>query len=250
MSLPPYTDYSAKLQKGASSWKGETSTSQGEQAPLLNQPPPVFQTQFAAMSMHMSDRLRFLQFPMEVTQAVQNVVAGSWHQGIQEHREYYGSYEIKMRGNPWRGYGDESVYARRLMYRIFEALFNLGWVLSISTDVSKKQLDKDTLIFRQQNPTPQLCTWMSVAFSKQDRIRFIDAPVELIQHFIPILAPVTQAHGNYKLPGVYEFKIRGCPWFASGGATMETRKLLLVLMAGLEAHGFTVYASVSINLIR
>jgi len=46
------------------------------------------------------------------------------------------------------------------------------------------------------------------------------------------------------LPGVYKFKLHGSPWRAFGEETMDTRRLLLVLLEVLEEFGFTVYGSI------
>jgi hypothetical protein len=222
-TLPPYTGRDANA------------------GPAGNTP---FRTHFASLSLHMTDRIRFLQFPKDITNAVQSTVTSVWPMGLQDTRDYYGSWELKLRGNPWRASGDEATYSRRLMCKVFETLYNRGWLLSLSTDVSKKQLDKDTLIFRSQNPAPQPCQWMCISFSKNDRIRFIDAPQDVVAAMITALQPVLQSHEQFRLTGVYELKIRGYPWLATGGETMGARKILLALMEGLERHGFTVYASI------
>jgi len=56
--------------------------------------------------------------------------------------------------------------------------------------------------------------------------------------------PDDSKHGQLEERGIYELKFAGCPWRASGGETMDVRKILMVLMELLEAHGFTVYASI------
>lgn len=203
-----------------------------------------FSTAFASLSMHMTDRIRLFRFPEHITQVIQQAIITSWPQGIQDTREYCGSYEFKLKGNPWRSVSDEATHSRRLMNSILEALFNNGWVLSLSTDVSKKLEDKDTLVFRHQDPAPAPHQWLCVSFSRTDRIRFYDAPPELVQDVCQQLLPYKQSDGFYKLPGVYEFKIRGNPWYPSGAESMYGRAILLDLITVMEKHGFTVYASI------
>jgi hypothetical protein len=135
----------------------------------------AFRTRFASMSMHMSDRLRFLLFPIEVVQACQQTVTHVWRKGIQQTRTYGGSQEMQLYGRPWSsGSSDQAIEARRLLTALLERLHSLGWVMTLSTDVSKKKLDKDALLFRYQDPPPAQCEWASIAFSKTDKIRFID----------------------------------------------------------------------------
>lgn len=203
-----------------------------------------FSTAFASLSMHMTDRIRLLRFPQHITHIVQQAIEASWPRGIQDTRGYCGSFEFKLHGNPWSCLADEAVYSRRLINNILEALFNNGWILSLSTDVSKKIMDKDTLIFRHQDPPPPPHQWLAVSFSRTDRIRFYDAPPELVRDVCQQFRPHIMKDGPFRLPEVYELKLRGCPWYPSGSESMYGRELLLDLITVMERHGFTVYASI------
>jgi hypothetical protein len=183
------------------------STTMDEIAPLFaDSKSRRISTSFASLSMHMTDRLRTMQFPPSVIRTIQIIIVQNWPGGIQAERDYFGSHEFKLKGKPWSGHQDQSVHARRLMNRIFEALYNAGWVLAISTDISKTQFDKDTLIFKKQDPVPEARQWMCMSFSKQDRLRFIDAPKDLVKDMTTLLTPETQQHKPFHLPNVYEFK--------------------------------------------
>ncbi|KAF2648587.1 hypothetical protein K491DRAFT_612495 [Lophiostoma macrostomum CBS 122681] len=204
----------------------------------------AFQTPFASMSMHMEDRIRFMQFPIEVFNICRQAVLSIWKRGIQAQREYGSSKEIKLNGNPWRGSGDEAIDARRLICALLGTLHSQGWVLTLSTDISKKNWDKDTLIFRHQIPGPAPCDWCCIGFSKQDRLKFIDVAPEVSNGVVSRLGQGRVQDHRAHSRGVYEVKLRGTPWMASGTETMEARQLLLIMMGVLEEHGWTVYASV------
>ena len=193
-----------------------------------------------------NDRLRLLQFSSDEIQAIRNTISTSWPSGTQTERDYYGSHEFKLRGNPWSGSGDDAIFARRFMTRIFETSANLGWVLTVSAGLSKKTIDKDMLFFRYQQPPPAPCEWMTISFSSQDLIRLIDAPQSLVSYMIQHLAPFLQRHQPHKSQPetAYEFKISGYPWDASGSTTVEAGKLVLRLLEGLDMNGWTVYASI------
>ena len=148
-----------------------------------------------------------------------------------------------MQGNPWTGYAEEAVAARRLICGLLSTLHGQGWVLTLSTDISKKTSDKDTLLFRHQSPAPAPCNWCCIGFSKKDRIKLIDVPTEVVNALIPKLGRRIQSH-NMHSQGVYELKLVGNPWRADGTETMRVRELLLTLMEVLEGEGWTVYASV------
>lgn len=134
-----------------------------------------FRTRFASMSLHTNDCLRFLHFPMAIVDLCRQVSNYEWKRGIKKEREYAGAIEFEFKGDPWVGYGDDAIEARRLVLGLLRALHGQGWVLILSTDISKKSYDKDTLLFRHQSPTPAECEWGTIAFSNSDRLRFIDS---------------------------------------------------------------------------
>lgn len=157
---------------------------------------PSFRTTFACMSLNMGDRLRLIQFPQSGIDIVRGAIASAWRPGIQSEREYHGAYEFKMHGNPWYGQGSEAVPSRRLMCSVLASMYDAGWVLKASTDISKKQMDKDSLLFRLQYPPPPPSQWFAISFNRGDRMRLIDAPEEVIPAFKECLGPMLQKDGE------------------------------------------------------
>lgn len=205
---------------------------------------PAFRTAFASLSLHMWDRMRLLNFPPHIVDLVRDIIRRTWPGGVQDQRPYAGSFEFKLTGYPWRGHSEEGMHARRLVRTILAELFAQGWVLAFSTDVSKKQNDIDTMLFRYQDPAPAPCEWMSISFSRSDRLRLIDAPQDMIANVVQLLQSATQKQEPFYMPGIFELKLWGNPWWATGEETMDARRLLLQLVQCLEEHGFTVYASI------
>jgi len=152
------------------------------------------QTRFAALSMHLEDRLRFFNFPPEAFNICRKVIATEWTLGIQDEWDHAGSVEVKLSGVPWCGrlniaaeakkriYSmqgatgpvNEPVEARRLICAILGALHSQGWVLTLSTDLGKGDWAKDVLLFRHQVPSPVEHDWCCIGFPAGDRITFID----------------------------------------------------------------------------
>jgi hypothetical protein len=62
---------------------------------------------------------------------------------------------------------------------VLSALHHHGWYLLTSTDISKKQQDKDSLIFQLGVP-PAPTSFFAVSFNEWDKLRLIGAPPELI----------------------------------------------------------------------
>ncbi|KAI1344815.1 hypothetical protein F5Y15DRAFT_363703 [Xylariaceae sp. FL0016] len=202
--------------------------------------------QFASLSTHMYDRLRLLNFPLEIQQLVRaQIQTYNPRGGIQDERPYGPSHEFKLRGYPWRAHAEDSVTSRRLMNRLLAVLFDAGWTLQVSADVSRKQRDTDTLLFRKQLASPQQCDWLCIAFSRGDRLRLIDAPADLISAFAGMLrGRWLQEDKGVCYSGAHEFKLNGYPWAATGMDTMHARVLVLDMLGVMDAHGWTVYASV------
>lgn len=151
--------------------------------------------------------------------------------------------EFKLHGYPWAPSGDDALHARRLTRGILSTLYDAGWVLYIATDISQNMDDKDNLFFRHQSPPPQPREWFSITFSRGDRLRLIDAPQQVVQDVIEVVGSEVQKHEPYRLEGVYEIKLQGYPFMASGGRTMVSRNLCLKLFTALEKNGYTVSAS-------
>lgn len=211
-----------------------------------------FKTTFASVSLHMSDRIRFVQFPKEDLAVIRNTIQTHWYKGIQAERPYGPSYEFKLRGIPWSGSGtgSDAVPAIILMREVFASLYAMGWIMTSSTDISRKKFDKDTLIFRKQPVPPPAANWIAISFKTGDKLRFLGAPQELLGAFSSLLTSAkllqSQAIKDTKR-NQYDFKLYGYPWAATGEETMRTRVLILKLVELLEAHGWSLYASIDQN---
>lgn len=55
-----------------------------------------------------------------------------------------------------QGFGSEAVPARRLIIHVLHCLASQGWHLHTSCDLSKKQYDKDSLLFRAGPPVQRV----------------------------------------------------------------------------------------------
>ncbi|KAJ6781982.1 hypothetical protein PWT90_01268 [Aphanocladium album] len=211
-----------------------------------------FQTSFASLSLHMSDRIRFVQFGKDDIAAVRTVIQQVWREGVQAERPYSVSYEFKLRGRPWSGSGTGAyaVPAITLMRDIFACLYARGWIMTSSTDISRKEFDKDTLIFRRQGAAPPPASWMALSFKQGDKIRLLGAPQDLLGAMGSMLTSMrllqAQSVKNAS-QAQYEFKLHGYPWSATGEATMQARLLILRMVELLERHGWSLYASIDQN---
>jgi hypothetical protein len=109
----------------------------------------LFRTKFACVSLHMTDRIRLLRFPPQDTARIRDIIQRSWAKGIQDQRPYDASQEYKLHGNPWspRGWSnDQRTDSRKLVCGLLEGLFDMGYILKASVDISKKEFDKGKVV--------------------------------------------------------------------------------------------------------
>ncbi|POS74626.1 hypothetical protein DHEL01_v206979 [Diaporthe helianthi] len=208
-----------------------------------------FQTRFACITLNRDDRIRLINFNAREVSALVGVLGSVWP--IQDVRVCGGAEEIKLQGFPWmeRSNGDDQ--ARRLVRRMLEALYDMGWVLLAAMDVSRGGYGKgdaphtDSLVFRYENPPPPACDWLSISFDRTDKMKIVDAPPGDLAE-----ALIAEFKANYRLKshelqdGRLKLKFHGNRWQASGEESVMSRMLLLSLVGILENFGYSVYASV------
>lgn len=103
-----------------------------------------------AMSFNMGDRIRVIDAPSFVV-CVTDALQSQWPKGVQNQRDYFGSIEFKLAGNPWYPSGSETVYGRMLLCQILANVRAKGYKLYASVDITigNKGQDLETWIFRR-----------------------------------------------------------------------------------------------------
>ncbi|KAF5249648.1 hypothetical protein FANTH_4956 [Fusarium anthophilum] len=205
--------------------------------------PPIFQTQFACMTFNMFDRIRFINFTEAEVSAIKEVVAARWSPGLSHVQPYGESMEFRLRGRPWLHRGDGNDDSRRLMLRILEKLFDMGWVLQGAMEITLKSESKDSLIFRKQDPIPPPCDWICISFDNSDKLKIVDSPPKdltdaILQTFGRDVRRKEITSDRAKI------HLANTPWNPSGTDTVQTRIILLKLIETLERCGFTIYATI------
>ncbi|KAG8358070.1 hypothetical protein FVEN_g4015 [Fusarium venenatum] len=205
--------------------------------------PPIFKTQFACITINKHDRIRLMNFTQVEVQAVKQVVKTRWKPGLAQTRPYGESTEIWVRGRPWAYDSNGNDDARRLILWILETLFDLGWVVQCSLDITRKSESKDSLIFRKQDPVPPPCDWICVSFDNSDKLKIVDSPPKDLTDAI-LKTFGRDVRRREITPERFKIHIGIQPWEPSGTDTVTTRLLLLKLVETLERCGFTVYATI------
>ncbi|KAG0046223.1 hypothetical protein BGZ90_008233 [Linnemannia elongata] len=177
------------------------------------------------ITLNEGDKLRLIGVPNELVPHVRAGIIRSWGK-IQREQNYSGAHEFKMSGNPWWGYGDDHVPARRLIVEVVRTMARQGWNLVQSADVSKKENDKDSLFFETVDPNSIVGADLMQAIKTQWR---------------------SGISREEESKGVAMFKLNGYPWYPQAEETVYSRMMLSQLLANLRALGYKLYTSVDIS---
>ncbi|KAI9098187.1 hypothetical protein DFS34DRAFT_102244 [Phlyctochytrium arcticum] len=204
------------------------------------------------LSPHMGDKLRLINVPAPLVEPFAALLQRSWQKGIQNRTLYGRSLEFKLRGYPWYGQGNDAVPSRELVCAIMEFMYHNGWKLMCCADISKKQGDKDSWFFEPLLATPASIStaFASISFNRSDRIRLIRFPPPVQSALISGIRtahPSIQSEKVISGTNAYEFKILGNPWYASGTECVESRILVMKILACLKQLGWEVYTTVDVS---
>ncbi|CAF0781579.1 unnamed protein product [Rotaria sp. Silwood1] len=227
-------------------WKNEQNKTSATNSDDL--PPAYSLHQHACLTLNWTDRLRLIRFPTNIISVIRQAIQTSWYPGLQKEKEYAGAYEFKLNGNPWHGQGSEAVEARAMMMAVLSALHHQGWYLLMSTDVSKKKSDKDSLIFQLGIPPPST-SFFAVSLNEWDKLRLIGAPNELIRAAQQTIGKdeIQREEWIYS-ETAYQFKLIGYPWEADGDEAVTSRIKLLALLDCFTSFGWQLHASIDMSI--
>ncbi|KAM0276747.1 hypothetical protein ACHAQH_006458 [Verticillium albo-atrum] len=205
-----------------------------------------FTTHFACVTLNRSDRIRLIDFPETDVNTIVDAVKRHWAKGISRVEPYAGAREMKLNGTPW-SYNSIGVDEPRiLMLRLLEQLFKMGWVLQLNIDVVRKECDKDSLIFRKQDPPPPPCDWLCISFDRSDKFKIIGGPPKVMCE--ELISAWSKGIREQELTADrLKIKFNRTPWMPSGEETVDTRRKLILLLQVLEKHGFSTYAALDIH---
>ncbi|ODN79740.1 hypothetical protein, variant 1 [Cryptococcus amylolentus CBS 6039] len=210
---------------------------------------------FSCIHLARTDGIRLINMPAASdVRAIETAIERVWVPGIQGKSSVAGTVgtEWKLRGNPWSGIMTEAIQARRLLIHIFHALSAVGWDLHMSVDLTKKQYDKDSVIFRKTTP-PREKYFFCVSFNEGDKVRIIDPPNNDVRDAFIQAVRQTWYRGvqteKEKEHGCYQIKLRGNPWWSSNGLDVNHARIVsLAILSAMDVQGFELAASVDMSV--
>ena len=98
------------------------------------------QVPILCLSLNWTDRIRVINAPPSVTQAVVSEISRLWLFGIEREGPYGAGMEVKLKGFPWSSDsgGHYGAHGRVLLIHLIRLLAGMGWFIILSADVSAK----------------------------------------------------------------------------------------------------------------
>ena len=201
------------------------------------------------ISLNRNDRLRLIDAPPDVVECAKRTIAQTWSRGIQQEKQKFNAYEFKLAGTPWWADGEMSVDTRLFMCKLFEAFLTIGWRVQIAIDLTRKLNDKSILTFQRCPPMamPIFC----ISLNWTDKVRFINAPSDLVQALTAEVKRVWLFGVARERPygASFELKLNGNPWSygMSGHDGAHGRVLIKYLVKMCANMGWYVILSADVS---
>eukprot|EP01063_Lacrimia_lanifica_P010384 TRINITY_DN1709_c0_g1_i1.p1 TRINITY_DN1709_c0_g1~~TRINITY_DN1709_c0_g1_i1.p1 ORF type:complete len:526 (+),score=66.01 TRINITY_DN1709_c0_g1_i1:63-1640(+) len=213
-------------------------------------------SEWCSISMNMHDRLRLIDLPAETLEHVTRRIQGTraWPRGVSSVREYAGSREFKMNGNPWWATGDDAVYARAFVTAVLEAMGEDGWQVAATSALMRKDSDKSSWFFsrRRDEPIVPQSGMVCVSLNESDLIRVIGGDAASGAAAVTAVKAATAAwpkgvQAASTKGGAVQIKVRGMPWWSSGDEALYSRSMLCHVAQGLLDSGLRIIASADVS---
>lgn len=90
----------------------------------------------------------------------------------------------------------DTAHSRRLISHVLSAIYAQGWKIAVSTSLSRKWNDKDTLFFTPCPPSQRV--FFAVSFHSDDKIRIVDPPDEGVRMAFEEAVHVSLTYSMYR----------------------------------------------------
>ena len=99
---------------------------------------------FACLALSDVDRMRLLNFPVDMAKHIRGLVEKAYMPGIsEEYARDASCHEIDLCGVPWTQNSSYSLHARSMLLRLLREAHTHGWRLAASADVSAKYVHQE-----------------------------------------------------------------------------------------------------------
>lgn len=198
----------------------------------------------ASLSMHWSDKLRFLNFPDEIFLGVRTLIQNSWAGGIQSEKANGPAYEYKLKGRPFGSHGtQEAIAARVLMRNILSYLYDRQWLLVMPYTLTGRNRAKDILVFKKQDEPLVPVDWLVVTVSGANTLRVIGDEPDVIRAVGSKISDMKTLQAIEVKHGSFEFQLESNLWRAVDERAIRAHQVMIAVLDTLDANGWRAYSA-------
>lgn len=228
----------------------------------LNSPP------IAAVGMTYSDEIQLINIDSGLAQHLYDVVKAAWHKNVEIKEKTTDKkngftpvefQEIKMEGTPWGHFANESesVHGRLVVLKIIEAMAHRGWRLIVNCNIRPSS---DTLFFVRDDKIPMKLEcfgrgafMFGMGLHKMDELRIVGRAemddswqpqvVDALTKTINAIWPSGLKRSEQK-DDFYVLEMHGCPWWADGTDSVQSRLLVAKIFESLMSLGWLIKSTI------
>ena len=184
---------------------------------------------------------------------IRHTIQKAWPKGIQKETFVLnGAYEFKLKGYPFLAGTSKSdaVACRRMAERILHRLYQDGWRLHMSSNLTQKS-ELTTWIFKKV-PVVDVSShpFLVVGLSSFDSLMILNAPMDLHRLFKNAIErswPRGIQKWKYDENEVLMIKLKGCPWSPYSEDTVYSRVILQTIISDLMSRHWNLYGNSNIR---
>ncbi|XP_057289349.1 uncharacterized protein LOC130612077 [Hydractinia symbiolongicarpus] len=218
--------------------------------------PDLPSNNFMAISLHAWDSFIVLYGGQPELDVIRHSIVQFWSKGIQEEKPKFASpenpnaatrcYKFKMNGYPFSlGDKSSSIESRKMCANVLYGMYNLGWKLLVSSDLSQMQ-DLTTWFFQRQTLIPNTQIFFSIGISSFDKLQISNCPVHLHSVIKDVcLSCWTNGLREKNISdSTFEIKFEGNPWhYVNKAESIMARHMLKQIIQSLSARQWLLYGN-------
>lgn len=206
--------------------------------------------QTCVVSMNRTNRLRLIDFEVDIQGQIQQCINDFFQPKHEiQAKNYHGSTEFKLPGDPFHCQGSEAIKTRRFINRLLETLLSNGYFPLTGIDISRKNHDKSIIALYKSLPKPDSLA-ACIAMSDVNTLRLIDFPAYEQER----LAEIIRSSYSYGLSrekmndvSCLEIKLNQSPWHMGGPSGVQGKALLMHLLKKTHELNWQLVASLDVS---
>ena len=218
--------------------------------------------EYGMMCLNQGDRLRLIDFDENpnVTSAVIRSLVNDYRSKHPQTKEYMGTTEFQLDGNPFVSTGKDAVESRLMVAGALAAVRELGYQAVAGLNFSRKPEDKTSILFRKQsdhqNGEGNFLLHACIAPFDENIIHLINFPSDIRQALREVVEqyyPYGISSETYVSPHCLEVKLNGRPWNDSLGGhgrrtdNFHARSMMMLLLKKANRYGWELILSADLS---